>query len=117
MSLALATKRCSKCGEVKPLSDFHKNRSNPDGLQYGCKPCVIEGVKASQERLRQEIGDEEFRRRRVETMARSRRRRESRREREYSKARGRAVQALIDLHRSEFESLMARELYEIGGSR
>lgn len=38
-------KRCSTCGEVKPLDDFHRNRSKPDGRQAACKPCNIERNK------------------------------------------------------------------------
>lgn len=33
-------KRCSTCGTYKPLSEFQKNRSAPDGLQYVCKSCT-----------------------------------------------------------------------------
>ena len=33
------TKRCSKCGDTKPISMFHKNRTRPDGLDYWCKEC------------------------------------------------------------------------------
>jgi len=32
-------KRCPKCGQGKPLSEFNKNRSRPDGLQTYCRPC------------------------------------------------------------------------------
>lgn len=32
-------KRCSKCGEEKPLDEFYKNRSAKDGLTVWCKPC------------------------------------------------------------------------------
>lgn len=32
-------KICCKCKEEKAFSEFHKNRSNPDGLQYRCKHC------------------------------------------------------------------------------
>lgn len=32
-------KRCPDCGEVKPLDDFHRNRSAADGRQGYCKPC------------------------------------------------------------------------------
>lgn len=32
-------KRCSKCGEWKPLSEFRKHVGNPDGLDYHCKDC------------------------------------------------------------------------------
>lgn len=33
-------KHCSKCGVLKPLSEFHKNKNFPDGHQYKCKECA-----------------------------------------------------------------------------
>lgn len=33
------TKCCSTCKEVKPISDFHKNRTQPDGFMGQCKEC------------------------------------------------------------------------------
>lgn len=33
-------KRCTKCGEKKPLSEFAKSLKNKDGLQYYCKECT-----------------------------------------------------------------------------
>lgn len=32
-------KRCTKCGETKPLDAFHRNKRKPDGLEIYCKPC------------------------------------------------------------------------------
>lgn len=32
-------KKCPKCGEVKPLSEYHKNKNRKDGLQVWCKSC------------------------------------------------------------------------------
>jgi hypothetical protein len=32
-------KRCSMCGEVKPLDAFHRNRVRSDGRQTVCKEC------------------------------------------------------------------------------
>lgn len=32
-------KRCSTCGETKPLTEFHKNKKRPDGLSERCKAC------------------------------------------------------------------------------
>lgn len=34
-------KRCSKCGEHKPESDFYKDKRTPDGLKCQCKKCHI----------------------------------------------------------------------------
>lgn len=33
-------KRCSRCGEVKPLDNFGTNRINKDGKQAWCKECT-----------------------------------------------------------------------------
>ena len=33
-------KRCSKCGEVKPISEFYKRKSSKDGLSSYCKECA-----------------------------------------------------------------------------
>jgi len=37
---AAEVKRCAKCGEVKPLGEFHRDASNTrDGRQRRCKAC------------------------------------------------------------------------------
>ena len=36
----IPTKRCSKCGEEKPLDDFGGNRTTKDGKQRWCKACM-----------------------------------------------------------------------------
>jgi hypothetical protein len=36
------SKTCSHCGEDKPLSDFHNDKSSKDGLTYNCKKCIKE---------------------------------------------------------------------------
>lgn len=36
----MATKRCSKCGIEKELSEFHKHKEFRDGHQYVCKECT-----------------------------------------------------------------------------
>ena len=35
----IGTKKCSKCGEVKLLSDFPRDRHKKDGLRASCKAC------------------------------------------------------------------------------
>lgn len=41
----METKLCTKCGKVKPISEFGKNKSKKDGLQSHCKECVREYKK------------------------------------------------------------------------
>ena len=36
---AVQTKRCNRCNQPKPVSEFGKNRSRRDGLQHYCKAC------------------------------------------------------------------------------
>ena len=33
------SKTCNKCGNSKPVAEFHKNGSSPDGLRSVCKEC------------------------------------------------------------------------------
>jgi hypothetical protein len=40
-------KMCSKCGQRKPLSDFHKHTTATDGRRPDCKVCVKERQMAS----------------------------------------------------------------------
>lgn len=42
-----ATKACAACGQVKPLSEFHKNARMSDGFRSSCKPCVLSINRAS----------------------------------------------------------------------
>lgn len=32
-------KKCNKCGEHKPIIEFHKDNATKDGLAYECKDC------------------------------------------------------------------------------
>ena len=43
------TKRCSRCQEIKPVSDFYKNDGWIDGLHPYCKTCVLAYQKAARE--------------------------------------------------------------------
>lgn len=36
----LESKRCTKCGEEKPLSEFYRNKTKKDGRNSFCKPCA-----------------------------------------------------------------------------
>ena len=38
-TISEATKKCNKCGETKPLSEFNKNKGMKDGHLNQCKDC------------------------------------------------------------------------------
>ena len=40
--MGMDTKRCSRCGETKPLDDYHNDRSKPDGKVTTCRACLRE---------------------------------------------------------------------------
>lgn len=41
----MKTKQCTKCNQIKSLSEFHKNKSYKDGHQSWCKECYKEYSK------------------------------------------------------------------------
>lgn len=40
----LKAKTCQRCRELKPVEDFSRNRSRPDGLAHYCRPCKAEAA-------------------------------------------------------------------------
>lgn len=40
------SKRCTKCGESKPLTEFHRRTASIDGLAVRCKCCASEVTRA-----------------------------------------------------------------------
>ena len=46
MTETTATKRCSKCGEVKPLEEFRRDRSRKLGRFSQCRECVRQYERA-----------------------------------------------------------------------
>jgi len=40
MSEPIISKRCTKCQQVKPVSEFHKRHDRPIGLVSRCKQCL-----------------------------------------------------------------------------
>lgn len=39
-STPITTKRCTKCGQEKPITEFCKKTGSPDGHNYTCKECI-----------------------------------------------------------------------------
>jgi hypothetical protein len=46
-------KKCSKCLEVKKLSEFSKDSRAKDGLQYKCKSCVKQYQVENADKIKQ----------------------------------------------------------------
>ena len=49
-------KRCPRCEEHKPPSEFYNQASRPDGLRLYCKPCANARLRDWQSR-RGSVGD------------------------------------------------------------
>lgn len=49
------TKRCSKCGQELPLSEFSKNKSTKDGYESYCRRCKSKYIKELTQRHKKEI--------------------------------------------------------------
>ena len=44
-------KECSGCAETKPVSEYHKNKSASDGLQYACRSCQKKHYENNKEKI------------------------------------------------------------------
>jgi len=47
----MQTKKCSKCGEVKAVSEFYKDKYSKDGVRSSCKECKKQYYKANNEKI------------------------------------------------------------------
>jgi 5-methylcytosine-specific restriction endonuclease McrA len=43
----MAAKKCSRCGQFKPRSEFTSHKQSKDGLQPACKPCCGKAKRAA----------------------------------------------------------------------
>ena len=48
-------KRCSKCSEEKPLSDFYKDENRPSGYATYCKKCSLIAAKEWREKNKERV--------------------------------------------------------------
>ena len=81
-------KACSKCGEVKSLHLFNKDKSKKDGLKYSCKSCVSKYQKKRVQRVRKPYGQwEESRREKARESSRKWKERNQEKVSEYNKKR------------------------------
>lgn len=43
--LSSSSKRCTRCREIKPLDDFHRDKGKKDGRSSYCKECAVENAQ------------------------------------------------------------------------
>lgn len=92
MATTSATKRCARCGDLKPLGQFQRNRAAAGGRNPYCHPCETEYMR-------------EWRRRDGDAQQRARAR---------NRAVHRAFTRLKHAHPDDFERLLAAELNREG---
>jgi len=51
-------KKCTKCGEEKPLTEFHKKRDSKDGCRSYCKICDLEQNKLYRQENKEKINEQ-----------------------------------------------------------
>jgi 5-methylcytosine-specific restriction endonuclease McrA len=54
-NLPLNKKRCSKCGEIKDLTEYHVNKTKKDGIESACKVCSLKQKKEYAERNKERL--------------------------------------------------------------
>jgi hypothetical protein len=108
-------KRCSRCGETKPVGAFYRNSKTRDGRQSWCTECNLASAKAWQAKKRAEMGEEAWSARNREMSARRLsdlgvRARKNR----ASRARREALDELARRHSDEFAGLLAERRLSMG---
>lgn len=86
-------KVCSgKCGQFKPYSEFHKDRTQKDGYKKICKPCRSEVQKEYRSSKTDQNDEAQLQ----------------------SEARRMALKRLVDIHKREYLVLLEKAKNEVG---
>ena len=56
----ITEKKCCKCGKIKNISEFHKNKYNYDGLQAQCNVCRAEAYHTSDKTSKREYDADRY---------------------------------------------------------
>jgi hypothetical protein len=104
-------KPCSKCGDVKPLSEFYRHHRSKDGHQWWCKTCFDAGAKERQ--AAQRARNPEAQRAAVR---RHRERTGNKTGKEYGRAKRMATKRLVAAYEVEFKRYLVEELAKIRGT-
>lgn len=54
-------KACTKCGIVKPLEDYRRDKRNRDGRGHQCKTCLAEKDRRYHEKNREKVAEKDRR--------------------------------------------------------
>lgn len=60
MTVTVAMKRCSMCGQEKPAAEFYARRGSGDGLQSRCKECSATGARSGSKEAREVLVEPEL---------------------------------------------------------
>ena len=109
--VVVASKRCNDCGKEKNLAEFYKHSTNADRLHGRCKDCARKRARERAAERRALVGEEVWKERQRDAIARYRATSAERRarDREINRARSAAVSRLIELHRAEYDHLLLLE--------
>lgn len=55
VNVKLENKKCTKCGEIKPLNEFYRNKASKDGYRSDCKDCCAARKKKWKENNRDKV--------------------------------------------------------------
>ncbi len=65
LEVPITEKRCIKCNQVKPVSEFYGQSGLKDGLSYQCRTCLREYKERYQKALERQVEQEQLRRRKL----------------------------------------------------
>lgn len=105
-AVELAEKRCTKCDEAKSLVEYSPSRRHRDGLHSWCKACNNEDVKRRKAERRAEMGESVWLAHASAIVRKHRERTGNAYDKEYNRARRKALAVLTDRHRVEFDHLL-----------
>lgn len=57
MEETIKLKKCAKCGNEYPVTEYYKNSKNKDGLQSYCKSCHAAAARESSKRFSEKRKD------------------------------------------------------------
>ena len=107
-------KECTKCGETKPVSEYSKYKSAPDGYQYYCKSCRRKYYQNNKECM-SKWAKKYYQTNKEHTLKRAKKYREANKERirKHDKEYYEANKERIRKHKKEYHQKLPAAVYKI----